>query len=96
MGENHFASLPVACYGTVLLLCGIAYFILTATLIAHHGQDSALAIALGKDLKGKGSLLIYAIAIPLSFLNSILACSLYVLVAILWLIPDSRIERTFS
>ena len=94
MGENHFAALPVALYGTVLLLAAIAYFVLSRTLIASHGRDSTLAIAVGRDSKGKVSLVIYALAILLSFVNSWLACMLYVLVAIIWLIPDRRIEKT--
>ncbi|WP_017653442.1 TMEM175 family protein [Fortiea contorta] len=95
MGENDFARLPVALYGTVLMLTGIAYWILTQTLVEHHGKDSALAIALGKDFKGKISIFIYALAIPLAFLNSLFACGLYILVAVMWLIPDRRIEKTF-
>lgn len=94
MGENHFAALPVALYGTVLLFAAFAYFILTRTLISHHGKDSAIAIALGKDFKGKVSVVLYAIAIPLAFVNSWFACALYVLIAIVWLIPDRRIEKT--
>ena len=93
MGENHFAALPVALYGTVLLLAACAYFILVRTLISHHGRDSALARALGKDFKGKVSVVVYAIAIPLSFINSLSACGLYILAAIMWLIPDPRIEK---
>jgi uncharacterized membrane protein len=96
MGENHFAALPVAFYGIVLLAAAIAYFILTHALISHHGRDSALAKAMGKDFKGKVSVVLYAVAIPLSFVNSWLACALYVLVAIMWLIPDRRIEREIS
>jgi uncharacterized membrane protein len=94
MGENHFAALPVALYGTVLLFAAFAYFILTRTLISHHGKDSAIAISLGKDFKGKVSVVLYAIAIPLAFVNSWFACALYVLIAIVWLIPDRRIEKT--
>ena len=96
MGENNFAAMPVALYGTVLLFAAFAYFILTRTLIAHHGRDSALATALGRDFKGKVSLVFYAMAIPLSFVNSWFACVLYVLVAVMWLIPDRRIERTLT
>jgi uncharacterized membrane protein len=92
-GENNFAALPVAFYGVVLLFSGIAYFILTKTLVAHHGQDSALAIAMGKDLKGKISLLIYAVGIGVAFVQPWAAFMLYILVAIIWLIPDRRIER---
>jgi len=96
MGENHFAPWPVALYGAVLLFAGIAYFILTRALITRHGRDSALAKAVGKDFKGKVSVVIYAAAIPLSFINSWLACALYVLVAVMWLIPDRRIERVLT
>ncbi len=96
MGENHFAAMPVALYGTVLLLNAIAYFILTRTLISHHGKDSTLAIAVGEDFKGKLSVVVYAVAIPLALVNSWFACALYVLVAIIWLIPDRRIEKTLN
>jgi uncharacterized membrane protein len=96
MGENHFAALPVALYGGVLLLAAIAYYILSQVLIASHGRDSALAIALGRDLKGKVSLAIYVVAIGLAFVNSWLAGILYALVALLWLVPDRRIERTLA
>lgn len=92
-GENNFAALPVAFYGIVLLFAAIAYFILSRTLIARHGKDSALAAALGRDFKGKVSVVIYAGAILLSFVNSWFSCLLYVLVAIMWLIPDRRIEK---
>jgi uncharacterized membrane protein len=94
MGENNFAALPVAFYGIVLLLSATAYYILTQTLIGHHGKDSSIAIAVGKDFKGKVSIVAYAVAILLAFVNSWLACTLYILVAIMWLIPDRRIERT--
>jgi uncharacterized membrane protein len=96
MGENHFAAWPVALYGVVLLFAAIAYFILARVLISYEGSDSALAKALGKDFKGKASVAFYAIAIPLSFVNSWLACALYVLVAVMWLIPDRRIEKTLT
>jgi uncharacterized membrane protein len=96
MGENHFAPLPVAMYGTVLLLSGFAYFILTRALIAHHGIASPLANALGRDRKGKASLALYAVAIPLAFANPWAACALYVVVAIIWFIPDRRIEKVLS
>ncbi len=96
MGENNFATLPVALYGIVLLFSALAYFILTRVLIAHHGKDSALATAVGGDFKGKVSVLIYAVAILLSFVNSWLGCILYTLVAVLWLIPDRRIEKTLT
>jgi uncharacterized membrane protein len=93
MGENYFTPGPVAFYGGVLLFAAIAYSILTVTLIAHHGKDSTIATAIGRDFKGKVSVAIYAVSIPLAFANSWLAFSLYVLVAIMWLIPDRRIER---
>jgi uncharacterized membrane protein len=96
MGESHFASWPVALYGTVMLSAGSAYFILSKALVSHHGKDSALATALGRDFKSKVSLSLYAVAIPVSFVNSWLSCSLYVLVAVMWLIPDRRIERALS
>lgn len=94
MGENHFASVPVAFYGVVMLCSAIAYTILTVSLISHHGKDSSLAIAIGRDFKGKISLVIYALAIPLSFVNSWFACGIYAMVSIMWLIPDRRIEKT--
>ncbi|QLE53400.1 DUF1211 domain-containing protein (plasmid) [Nostoc sp. C057] len=96
MGENHFTALPVAFYGVVLLMAAIAYFILSRTLISHHGRDSMLAKAVGRDFKGKISVLIYAAAIPLAFVKPWFGCTLYVLVAIMWLIPDRRIERTLK
>lgn len=95
-GENHSAALPVAFYGGVLLFAAIAYYILTQVLIASEGRDSALAIAMGRDWKGKISVVIYAIAIPLAFLSSWLALGLYVFVAVMWLIPDRRIERALT
>ncbi|MBD2111749.1 MULTISPECIES: TMEM175 family protein [Cyanophyceae] len=95
-GENLFAALPVAFYGTVLLFSAIAYYILSRTLIACHGQDSALALALGQDLKGKTSVILYTVAILFAFINPEMSCLLYVLVAMMWLIPDRRIERTLA
>ena len=96
MGESRFAAWPVALYGVILLCAAFAYFILTRALVAHHGEDSALATAVGRDFKGKVSLVFYVVAIPLSFVNSWLACALYVLVAIMWLIPDRRIEKVLA
>lgn len=96
MGENHFAAMPVALYGTVLLLAAFAYYILTKAFIYNHGKDSALAIALGIHLKEKVSVVFYAVAIPLAFVNSWLACAFYILVAVMWLIPDRRIEKTLK
>lgn len=96
MGENNFAARPVAFYGIVLLFAAIAYFILAKSLVAHHGADSALAKALGRDFKGTISIVIYVIAICLSFVDSLISCGLYVLVAIMWLIPDPRIEKSLT
>lgn len=96
MGENHFATLPVALYGFVLLMAAVSYFILTLVLLNTHSHDSELAIALGRDYKGKTSLLIYAVAVPLAFFNSWLALSLYVLVTIIWLVPDRRFEKALN
>jgi uncharacterized membrane protein len=94
MGTNRFAAWPVALYGLILLLAAVAYFILARVLVSVHGKDSILATALGRDYKGKVSLVCYAVAIPLAFVNAGLACALYVLVAVIWLIPDRRIEKT--
>jgi uncharacterized membrane protein len=96
MGENRFAALPVAVYGVVLALSGVAYFILARLLIILHGRDSALGVAFGSDFKGKVSVLIYLSAIPLAFVRSWLACALYVVVAVVWLVPDPRIEKTIT
>jgi uncharacterized membrane protein len=96
MGENNFAAMPVALYGVILFFSALAYFILTRILIAYHGKDSTLAAALGRDFKGKISLVFYTLAILLSFVNSWLSCGLYILVAVMWLIPDRRIERTLT
>jgi uncharacterized membrane protein len=93
MGENHFAPVPVAVYGMVLLLAGIAYYVLTQCLIASHGRDSMLAKSIGRDWKGTVSVLVYAVAIPVSFVRPWIACTGYVLVALMWLSPDPRIER---
>ena len=94
MGENHFARVPVAIYGVVLLAASIAYYILTRALIALHGRTSKLSIAVGKDFKGQLSTAIYAVGIPLALVRWWLGFALYVLVAIMWLVPDRRIERT--
>ncbi len=96
MGETRFAPVPVAAYGAVLICAAIAYYILSHVLIAHHGRDSTLAKAFGRDRKGKLSVAIYAAAVVLSFVNSVIACGLYVLVAVIWLVPDRRIERMMS
>jgi uncharacterized membrane protein len=96
MGQNHFASLPAALYGVILLCAAIAYFILARTLLSIHAADSVLATALGDDFKGKISIVFYMIAIPLAFVRSWLACAIYVLVAVMWLAPDKRIEKTIA
>jgi uncharacterized membrane protein len=96
MGDNHFSSLPVALYGTVLLCSAIAYYVLCQVLISHHGRDSLLATAVGNDMKGKASTVVYAVAIPLSFYWPMASCALYALVVALWLIPDRRIERVIG
>src|SRR3990172_7872381 len=87
MGENHSAAFPVALYGLVQFFAGLAYFILTRALVARHGAESALANALGRDFKGKASVLGYVLAIPLSFMNPRFACAIYVLIVVVWLIP---------
>ncbi len=96
MGENHFSSWPVSMYGLVLLMAAVAYFILTKTLVRHQGADSKLAVAIGKDYKGKISVVVYVIALPLSFVLSWIAFALYILVACMWLIPDTRIEKVLK
>ena len=93
MGENHFEQQPVALWGVVMLMSGVAYYILTVVLIRHHGPDSALRAAVGSDAKGVISVLIYAVAIAVSFANRWVALALYVAVALMWLVPDRRIER---
>ncbi len=93
MGENHLAATPTAVYGFVLLMAAIAYYILQRTIIAKQGRESLLAKAVGSDWKGKLSPVLYLIAIPLAFVSSWIAGGLYVFVALLWLIPDPRIER---
>ncbi len=93
VGENRFAAWPAACYGIVMLGAAIAYFILTRALIKLHGRDSVLATALGKDLKGKVSVLLYLAAIPLAFVDSWISAAIYIAVAVIWLVPDRRIEK---
>ena len=96
MGENHFAAIPTAIYGCVLILAAVAWTILQHALVAVNGTDSALARAIGSDLKGRASLVLYAAGIGLAFLNQWIADALYVAVAGMWLIPDRRIERTIT
>lgn len=96
MGENHFAPAPVALYGVVLFMAACAYFILARALAGHHGADSAIARALGDDFKGKISVVIYAVAILLALYLPALAGALYVAVALMWLVPDRRIEKALA
>ena len=96
MGENHFTPTPTATYGVVLLLAAVAYFILQFAIIARHGPQSLLARALGRDRKGKLSIVAYLVAIPLSFVNPRISNALYIVVALIWLIPDRRIERVLK
>jgi uncharacterized membrane protein len=96
MGENHFATVPTAVYGVVLLLAGVAYYILEMAIVAEHGPDSTLARALGRDRKGRLSVLLYAAAVPLAFVNRWIAVGLYVVVALMWLIPDRRLSAGFG
>jgi uncharacterized membrane protein len=93
MGENHFEQRPVALYGVVMLMSGVAYYILTVTLIRHHGPESALRAAIGGDLKGIASVVLYAVAIAASFGNRWFGLAIYWGVALMWLIPDRRIEK---
>jgi uncharacterized membrane protein len=96
MGENHFARLPVALYGVVLICAGCAYYILVRTLLAQHNKNSQLATAVGNKFKEKISIVIYAMAIALVFVHTLLSCALYALVAVIWLVPDRRIEKTLQ
>ncbi len=93
MGENSFAPAPTAAYGVVLLLAALAYYILQGRILALEGPDSVLAHAVGTDWKGKLSPALYAVAIPSAFLHPAIVGGLYALVALIWLIPDRRIER---
>jgi uncharacterized membrane protein len=96
LGENHVAPTPTAVYGFVLLMAAIAYHILQRAIIAEQGRDSLLAAAIGKDWKGKLSPVLYFMAIPLAFVSPWIASGLYVFVALLWLVPDRRIERMLA
>jgi len=94
VGERPLAPLPLAVYGTILLLARVSYFILVRVLVSLHGTHSALATALGRDWKGKGSLVVYAIAVPPCFVQARLSITIYALVALMWFVPNRRIERT--
>lgn len=93
MGENHFSNWPVFLYGIVMLMCALAYLILSKALISHHGKDSELAKAVGKGKKETLSLLIYITAVTVALFNSWISFGLYILVAVLWFLPDRRIEK---
>jgi uncharacterized membrane protein len=93
MGDTHFATLPVAAYGVGLFMSAVAFTILVRLLIARHGPQSTLARAIGADRKGLISLILYGLAVPLAFANRWISLAIYVTVALIWLIPDSRIER---
>ncbi len=93
MSENHFAAVPVAIYGVVLIMCALAYTLLARFLVAYHGKDSTLAQALGNDYKGTASLILYAAGIPLAFVDPRISITCYVLVSIIWFVPDRRIEK---
>ena len=92
VGENHFAPVPTAVYGAVLLMAGLAYLVLERVLVAADGDSSRLATAVGSDRKGRLSLVLYAAAIPLAFLHEAISDGIYVAVAVMWLVPDRRIE----
>ena len=95
-GDNASVALPVAVYGVVLILAAIGYFVVVRTLLPIHGSNSPLARAIGRDVKGKTSLLLYAVAIPACFVSSFLGWALYIIVALIWLVPDKRIEDTLD
>jgi uncharacterized membrane protein len=96
MGENRLSTAPVALYGGVLVMNAVAYIVLMTMLIRHEGPESALAQAMGRDLKGKLSLATYLVAIALAFFQPIASVALYVLIAMIWFIPDRRVERTLK
>ena len=96
MGENHFAPLPTAVYGAALLMPALAYYLLQMAIIRTQGTNSSLAKLLGSDIKGKISPVLYISAIPLAFVSPWISCGIYVLVALMWLIPDSRIEKAID
>jgi uncharacterized membrane protein len=96
MGENHFATWTVVLYGAVLIMAATAYYLLVRALLAAHGRESTLAKAIGSDFKGRVSVVIYAAGIALAFLSAWIGVALYVSVAIIWLVPDRRIEKTLA
>ncbi len=96
MGASRFAAIPVAAYGCVLLAAAIAYFVLSRVLIATHPENATLAIAVGRDSKGIASVVLYAVAVAVALVAPLVSCGIYVLVAVVWLIPDPRIERALE
>lgn len=96
IGENHFSSLPMAIYGAILLMAGVSYTILQAVIVRSDGCDSVLLQAVGSDLKGKLSVVLYLAAIPLAFVSTWISGAIYIAVALMWLIPDRRIERAIG
>jgi uncharacterized membrane protein len=96
MGENHFAAQPVAAYGALLLMAALSYTLLSTLIIRHEGPESTLAEATGRDLKGLGSIACYLAAIPLAFVHPAISEALYVFVAVMWFVPDRRIERALK
>ena len=96
MGENHFASAPVALYGVVMVAAAIAYLVLETAIVRHQGKDSRLRAAIGSEMKGKISGALYVAAIPLAFVERWASLAIYVLVALIWLVPDRRIEKLLT
>lgn len=96
MGENNFSTIPVALYGVDMLMAGIAYYLLTHSLITYHGKNSTISKAIGKDRKGLTSILLYTIAIPAAFISPWLSLIIYVGVAMMWFVPDKRIEENIG
>jgi uncharacterized membrane protein len=96
MGENHFAPVPTALYGVVLLMCAVAYYLLTQAIIVRHGPNSVLARAIGKDWKGKIPLVAYVLAVVFAFVYTWISLALYVAVALMWFVPDRRIEKMLA
>jgi uncharacterized membrane protein len=96
IGDTNFAPIPMALYGTILLMAAIAYFLLQTLILRKHGKESLLSLALGIDIKGKISPPLYLVAILSTFLNEWISICIYILVALIWFIPDSRIERVFE
>jgi uncharacterized membrane protein len=93
MGESHFAKVPAIMYGVILLGAGAAYYILAQSLVKHHGGESVIAKAIGADVKGKISIVLYVAAIGLAFVHPMVSMAIYALVALMWLVPDARIEK---